>query len=205
MSVPSLTRLQRCYSCNCTRPATSEFFCRDSKAKNGLRRQCRTCKRLENATYHRNNRESRAERNRRYEQENPEAARARKKRYHERNAPALILKARAWYEENRAFAVSRSGQWQKANPERRRAYRLNREAVEGRCRPADILQMYEDQQRRCAYCETPLLGSYHVDHMLPLSRGGTGYWHNLAVVCPQCNLRKHAKTVEEFFDGRPML
>lgn len=64
----------------------------------------------------------------------------------------------------------------------------------------EIWQMYEDQQGLCAYCETPLFGTYHIDHMLPLSRGGRNDWVNLAITCPPCNMQKHDKTAEEFME-----
>jgi hypothetical protein len=36
----------------------------------------------------------------------------------------------------------------------------------------EIDQMVRDQKDVCAYCESALNGNYHVDHMIPLSRGG---------------------------------
>jgi 5-methylcytosine-specific restriction endonuclease McrA len=41
---------------------------------------------------------------------------------------------------------------------------------------------------------------YHVDHMTPLSRGGSNGPENLVCACRRCNLSKHNKTVPEFLD-----
>lgn len=49
----------------------------------------------------------------------------------------------------------------------------------------------------CVYCG----GRYetmHVDHIIPLSRGGTNDDENLVTACPSCNLSKHAKTEQEW-------
>ena len=61
--------------------------------------------------------------------------------------------------------------------------------------------MARDQRGVCDYCESVLNGNYHVDHMIPLSRGGRNDWSNLAVTCGDCNRFKGAMTTEEFFQG----
>lgn len=66
-----------------------------------------------------------------------------------------------------------------------------------------IVQMYEDQQGQCAYCLGPLRGVYHVDHKVPVSRGGKTIRDNLCCACPKCNLEKHDMTAEEFRTNRP--
>ncbi len=58
--------------------------------------------------------------------------------------------------------------------------------------------MLNDQNGLCAYCETLIIDGHHVDHMIPLSRGGRNDWSNLAITCESCNLRKNNKTAEEF-------
>ena len=51
---------------------------------------------------------------------------------------------------------------------------------------------------RCAYCDSALHGGGVVDHMQPVSRGGSSSLGNLTLCCSQCNQEKHAKTVEEY-------
>lgn len=51
----------------------------------------------------------------------------------------------------------------------------------------------------CFYCGSRLK-VMHVDHMQPLSRGGTDHWWNLVRACASCNLSKGAKTAEEFMN-----
>ena len=48
-------------------------------------------------------------------------------------------------------------------------------------------------QRRCEYCRMSqsLQGAtFHVEHIVPRSRGGSTTDENLALACPGCNLRK---------------
>ncbi|MHA0335809.1 HNH endonuclease [Sphingomonas aquatilis] len=49
---------------------------------------------------------------------------------------------------------------------------------------------------RCAYCGGP--GPFHIDHIIPWSRGGTTTRDNLACACVRCNLSKGARTPEEW-------
>ena len=39
--------------------------------------------------------------------------------------------------------------------------------------------------------------NWHMDHVIPLSKGGEHRYTNLAVTCPGCNLSKQAKLLEE--------
>lgn len=54
------------------------------------------------------------------------------------------------------------------------------------------------QDARCAYCRTLLPKGYHIDHKMPVSRGGTNDLSNLHLTCPRCNMVKGALTHEEF-------
>lgn len=51
----------------------------------------------------------------------------------------------------------------------------------------------------CTYCGAPLeLATFHMDHLIPKSRGGSGRRDNLAPSCGPCNVKKGAKTAQEF-------
>lgn len=67
----------------------------------------------------------------------------------------------------------------------------------------DIQNLYIEQDGCCHYCGKAFVDrAYHVDHMTPLSRGGTNWPSNLALACPACNLSKHDMTDQEFLDYR---
>lgn len=62
----------------------------------------------------------------------------------------------------------------------------------------DVLSIYFAQKGRCAYCKVKVGKKYHVDHIVPISKGGTNGRDNLQICCPTCNLRKNAKDPIEF-------
>jgi 5-methylcytosine-specific restriction endonuclease McrA len=59
---------------------------------------------------------------------------------------------------------------------------------------ADVLRQAEARAgERCEYCRMhqALQGAtFHVEHIVPSSRGGPTELRNLAWACPGCNLRK---------------
>jgi hypothetical protein len=53
---------------------------------------------------------------------------------------------------------------------------------------------------RCFYCQTEE-GPFHIEHMLPIARGGTSDFSNLTLACVPCNLSKGKLTAAEFIDA----
>ena len=62
---------------------------------------------------------------------------------------------------------------------------------------ADVLVQYERQEGKCYYCHVAL-EKYHVEHRVPVSRGGSNGPENLVCACATCNWRKHVRTDVEF-------
>lgn len=62
--------------------------------------------------------------------------------------------------------------------------------------------LYRDKYT-CKYCGKLLIDEkFHIDHMLPVSRGGHTEESNLVAACVECNLSKGAKTAEEFMSRK---
>ena len=63
-------------------------------------------------------------------------------------------------------------------------------------------RLFEAQEARCAACQVkwPLRGFYglHLDHIKPLSRGGSNHDDNIQLLCQPCNTAKRDRTMEEF-------
>jgi hypothetical protein len=102
--------------------------------------------------------------------------------------------ARRWYAENKERAKlnkqayhARKPEVQYANKSRRRAIESNAESIGANI--AMIKQIFLTA-KRVGKC----LGmSFHVDHIMPISRGGLHHENNLQVIPALINLRKHAK------------
>ncbi len=120
-----------------------------------------------------------------------------------------------WYAINKKQQIERVKQYlqtpkgkasDKAKNQNRRAHKLNNG---GKHTANDILNLFELQSGKCVYCKTKLYKSgnnkYHVDHIMPLSKGGTNDIANIQLLCPPCNLSKHDKFPEEFAENFGML
>ena len=187
-------RAKFCPKCDAIRPA-AEFWA-SKNTKDRLYSYCKPCTKAErkakyDADYHRRYRLERLEAKRAYDREryaaDPEKRRATVARWYRENPEKVKAWRKRWYAEHKDECLARN---------RNRSARER--AAEGSHTAGEVWQMAEDQDWLCAYCEMPLFGEFHVDHMLPLSRGGSDSWENLAITCPTCNLRKNDKTAEEF-------
>ena len=61
-----------------------------------------------------------------------------------------------------------------------------------------IQEVQKKYNYKCAYCGVDCRLNYHIDHKVPLIRGGGNNIENLALACPHCNYSKHDKTDVEF-------
>lgn len=60
-------------------------------------------------------------------------------------------------------------------------------------------RMRAKKQVLCYWCNTVVKSmSVHIDHIKPLNGGGSHSMENLCISCPACNLRKGAKSVEQW-------
>ena len=126
-----------------------------------------------------------------------------------RTDPVRAARAKAWARQWQQANPERKKElrlrWQRAHPERVRAIsaasaaRYRARKYKGGPLPMlqDVLALNESQGGRCFYCAAPLV-TFHLEHKIPLARGGTNDLDNLCLSCPTCNHRKGQKTAEEF-------
>ena len=76
---------------------------------------------------------------------------------------------------------------------------LNAEGLHDLLHIALIREALEDC---CRYCGVPLDGRGEVDHIVPISRGGTHWPSNITLACKDCNRGKHSKTDDEYVAWR---
>lgn len=103
----------------------------------------------------------------------------------------------AWYIQNARAEVERVNRWNLQNPEKRIEYENRRRALKAQTSIEkidwkSILKLYN---YACAYCGKP--GKMTMDHVVPLSRGGTHTASNVVPACRSCNCRKHDRLLSE--------
>ena len=123
------------------------------------------------------------------------------RRYREANRDAVRERHRRWREANREAALECDRRWREANRDRVRTHYANRRARKraAHIETVDYQEIYQRDNWTCQLCGVDLKdrpGEIHVDHIVPLARGGLHYRANLWTTCQTCNLSKGAKLVE---------
>lgn len=95
-------------------------------------------------------------------------------------------------EEYRAYRHERRAQKRGAEYDRGITRAKLREAHGDFCLYCNILMDFEELGRK----QSPTRAT--IEHMVPLARGGTHTWENMALACRVCNCTKNSKTPEEF-------
>lgn len=63
---------------------------------------------------------------------------------------------------------------------------------------ADVKLQYKSQKGRCWWCNKEVGDKYHIDHLTPLSRGGSNSPNNIVIACETCNLSRNNKMPHEW-------
>lgn len=182
-------KLRRCVRCAREGPEV-EF------TKGGKGVHCKQCWALQSREW-RDKHPGHGERFKEYKRANPDKVKRWTKTYSENNREMLAAKNHSWYEKNREYAKRKAQEWRAANPEKVRVglkdQRGRRLSAEGKFTVGDVRRLYEEQNGRCPACDADLSRGYHVDHVMPLSRGGTNWPDNLQLLCCPCNQAKGSK------------
>lgn len=67
---------------------------------------------------------------------------------------------------------------------------------------SDISQIRKKLDDRCRFCGISLNNGGHIEHLTPISRGGTSNKNNLTLSCYKCNMEKTNKTLDEYIHWR---
>lgn len=91
-------------------------------------------------------------------------------------------------------AKDRIKKYRSENPHKAREWSQKRNGLKvGRLPRGTIKAKGKLQNWQCAYCKCDISKSYHVDHIIPLSKGGEHAAENVQLTCPSCNVRKSNK------------
>ena len=187
-------------------------FSKSSRSKDGLAAWCKEC----NSAYQKQRLK-----------DNPDKDKATKLAWKLANEQKVKAYEKSYYQENKERLNQSNSEWRKANIEQKKKadkqwainnpqkvkingfnWRLRnpekvslaRQLRRARLYKASLFLVTSKDIRRilakdCLYCGQP---SRHIDHIVPLSRGGLHSVGNLAASCEPCNLQKNNKTIMEW-------
>lgn len=81
----------------------------------------------------------------------------------------------------------------------KRCHRLKHNSRDNTIEYAEVSRLIKNSPKECYWCHTHLNDlPFHIDHYVPVSKGGPHVIQNLRISCPSCNLRKNNKDPVEF-------
>jgi hypothetical protein len=84
--------------------------------------------------------------------------------------------------------------YRKKNPDKVREWSTTRHKRKtGRLPKNTVKNKMLLQSGLCIYCKCDVTIKYHVDHIIPLAKGGKHEPSNIQILCPSCNVKKSAK------------
>jgi 5-methylcytosine-specific restriction endonuclease McrA len=130
----------------------------------------------------------------------------RAKAWYYENKDRQLDAAKTYYKENSDAIKQRVRRYELSNPDKTKQLgriKANRRRARlfsssGQYKPADVENLFLLQRGRCANCGCQLSSGYHIDHRVPVAKGGDNSKHNIELLCPSCNMRKAAKLPHEF-------
>lgn len=145
-----------------------------------------------------------------WRQKNKERIREYNAAYSRANAERISQRGMEYRKANREVIVARNREWFSNNRDKKHAYLANRRSAKkfgGHKLSPDIAQkLLKLQGDRCVACKARLdEAGFHIDHIIPLSRGGTNEDKNVQLLCPPCNQAKAAKHPIDFMRQRGFL
>lgn len=190
--------MEQSKACNlCKQIKPIDAYGLNKNFKNGRRNTCKDCRKIESASYRARYPERKKATDDRNYKINGEYIRRRVKQYRLENKTQTLEKAKIYRAENKESIAKYKLDWRRNNPEkfkngidRRRARKAN--ATTYLVTDKDLRRI---MQKPCIYCGAK---SEHLEHVVPLARGGTHGVGNLVSACAWCNLSKGARFISEW-------
>ena len=192
--------MKQCLKCQKIQEISSFYERKDSKDR--LNNICKECLKIKGALYYSKKKTSRAQyylNNREYILREKKASynKGFKQIYYQNNKEHILARTKNYYYKNLEQIQLRHRIYSKNNPESPAQYNLRnakRRALKLNQTPSDadmseISEFYKESERL-----TKKTGvAHHVDHIIPLSKGGLHHQDNLQVLTAEENLKKGSK------------
>lgn len=148
------------------------------------------------------------ERSRIWRDANREFYQQKMKEYYAQNKDKILERLKQYTEENKEYIRERQKAWSKRTG-KNRLYSSKRRARErnagGKLSKDLVPRLMQLQKGKCRACGKPLGEDYHIDHIMPLAKGGPNVDSNCQLLHSRCNISKGARDPYEHAQRLGML
>ena len=149
------------------------------------------------------NKEKRSAKYKEKRKNNREEFLEKEKEHRERNREKLREYTKCYRDSNKESVTGNEQRYRKRNPQapriRANIRRSRQNKAGGYFTKYDLEALWNWQKGLCPGCDSNLTAKdYHVDHVIPIARGGSSWPWNLQILCPNCNLSKGSKHPDEW-------
>ena len=192
-----------CNKCNEEKPNTNEYFAFSNKPKGLLKSSCKMC----DKEYYKKNRDKIINQYKEYYRNNKEAVSMYKKEYYKDNKDKMIENATNYRKNNREKVSEYLRDYQRNNKDKMVFYANKRRCIEigngGNYTKEQWKETLEYFDYKCAYTGECIKDNLNIEHIIPVSKGGTNYIWNLVPSTPQANISKKDRDIEEWYRKQP--
>ncbi len=191
----------------CGEKKSTPRFSKQAAAADGLSPWCKDCHKIHRRQHYKKNKDRASQQAREWREKYPERHKANRKRYyveHREEEKAAQIAVYVEAKKDPGFAqrcCDQVKEWRRKHPETAKAIALRSRAKR---RGAEVVErVYRKKVHRrdhghCHLCDKPVVfKEMHLDHVVPLSRGGEHSYANVKAAHATCNLVKGSKLLSE--------
>jgi 5-methylcytosine-specific restriction endonuclease McrA len=193
--------------CYCKESKSLGEFYKSSNTKDRLASACKDCMKARSKAWKKTHpdrakeqdkqwREGNRERKRELGRKSEKKCRANRYAYKRANIESINEWRRKKYAEDFEYRKKRnegSNDWKRRNPAKVLAWNKKRKAIKAKCEGSftgeEWLELCARHGNKCLCCGKKNV-KLTVDHVIPLSKGGTNYISNIQPLCGNCNSKK---------------
>jgi 5-methylcytosine-specific restriction endonuclease McrA len=188
---------KKCSSCEEVKPV-GDFY-KDNRTYDKLCCRCKDCDKAKSKEYRTENQEKEKERKKRDRALNLDVYQKREADWKKNNSEKFKNYYRKWRENNSEKIKEYIKSWHSKNPTKRVIYSEARRAKKtengGRISREEWENLVEKYNHRCLCCGRTDV-KLTMDHVIPLSRGGSHTIDNIQPLCKSCNCSKKSNSTD---------
>lgn len=196
--------MKKCKNKNCTVPVSEQRFHKKASSSDGLASVCKVCKAEKDRKYRELNKQTISEKKKEYRVNNIDKVKSANKLYYENNKEVIAEKTKRYRDKNKQTIKQRKSAYYKTEAGKivAKNAKNTRRALKASTSDQTVTKEYLDtllivQDHKCFYCKVELNlmgnGEVHLEHYIPLSKGGTHSCGNVVWSCSKCNLNKRTE------------